>query len=100
MNNYGPPPESLSFGDAIGTCFKKYFVFEGRASKSEYWYFVFFIILFDVVVGTIGYAIMSVPIIMIFNIFTLITLIPWISAGMLRFVPAPFHLGRIEPRLI
>jgi len=38
-NNYGPAPKSLSFGEAIGTCFKKFFVFEGRASKSELWYF-------------------------------------------------------------
>ena len=83
-NNYGPAPRSMNFGEAIATCLKKYFVFEGRASKSEYWYFVLFIILFEVVVGTIGYAIMSVPIIMIFNIFALVTLIPWISAGCRR----------------
>tara|TARA_B100000029_G_C17476641_1_gene924014 strand:- start:801 stop:1331 length:531 start_codon:yes stop_codon:yes gene_type:complete len=40
MNNkYGPAPKSMDFGEAIGTCLKKYFVFEGRASKSEFWYF-------------------------------------------------------------
>ena len=37
MNNkYGPAPKSMDFGEAIGTCLKKYFVFEGRASKSEF----------------------------------------------------------------
>ena len=41
-NNYGIKPKSVDFGEAIGTCFKKYFVFEGRASRSEFWYFLLF----------------------------------------------------------
>ena len=28
---------SMGFGRAIGTCFRKYAVFSGRASRSEYW---------------------------------------------------------------
>mgnify|MGYP004001944373 CR=1 FL=1 len=36
----------LSFFQSIGTCFKKYFTANGRASRSEYWFFqLFFIIL-------------------------------------------------------
>ena len=30
---------------SIKTCFKKYFEIKGRASRSEYWYFVLFIFL-------------------------------------------------------
>lgn len=32
----------MTFGDSIKTCFNKYVVFEGRASRSEFWYFVLF----------------------------------------------------------
>lgn len=31
-----------SFGAAIKTCFDKYAIFEGRANRSEYWYFCLF----------------------------------------------------------
>ena len=42
-NNYGEEVNPADFGEAIGICFKKYFVFEGRASKSEFWYFFLFL---------------------------------------------------------
>ena len=29
----------MNFSDAISICLKKYFVFQGRASRSEYWWF-------------------------------------------------------------
>ena len=36
----------MTFGEAIATCLtKKYVTFEGRASRSEYWYFVLFYVL-------------------------------------------------------
>ena len=35
----------MDFGTAISTCFKKYFDFNGRASRSEFWYFLLFIFL-------------------------------------------------------
>ena len=33
------------FPQAVKTCFKKYFDFKGRASRSEYWYFILFTFL-------------------------------------------------------
>ena len=37
----------MNFQQSISVCFKKYFDFEGRASKSEFWFFyLFFIIVF------------------------------------------------------
>lgn len=33
------------FGEAITVCLQKYFTFSGRASRSEYWFFVFFLFL-------------------------------------------------------
>ena len=29
----------MKFSESVSTCLKKYFVFEGRASRSEYWWF-------------------------------------------------------------
>ena len=29
----------MTFGESVSTCFKKYFVIKGRASKSEFWWF-------------------------------------------------------------
>jgi len=35
----------MDFGTAISVCFKKYFDFTGRASRSEFWYFLLFAFL-------------------------------------------------------
>ena len=32
----------MTFGDSIKTCFAKYATFQGRASRSEFWYFALF----------------------------------------------------------
>ena len=39
---YVPQPP-LSFNEAVGTCFRKYFDFTGRARGSEFWYFLLFV---------------------------------------------------------
>ena len=83
-NNYGPTPRSMDFGESIGTCLRKYFVFDGRASKSEFWYFF--------LVYTVGNALLSViaettksPLLLILSaIVTFGTIIPMISVGCRR----------------
>ena len=35
----------MNFSDAIGACFHKYADFSGRATRSEFWYFVLFCFL-------------------------------------------------------
>lgn len=40
----------MSFMDAVKTCFSKYVDFNGRARRSEYWYFC----LFNVIVGLVA----------------------------------------------
>jgi uncharacterized membrane protein YhaH (DUF805 family) len=45
--------EKISFAAAIGICLKKFFNFRGVAGRREYWYFVLFLILVSLVVGTI-----------------------------------------------
>jgi uncharacterized membrane protein YhaH (DUF805 family) len=36
----------MSFPEAVRTCFRKYAVFEGRASRAEFWFFRLFSLLF------------------------------------------------------
>lgn len=37
----------MGFGEAIATCFRKYVVFKGRATRAEYWYWqLFWLIVF------------------------------------------------------
>ena len=57
---YVPQPP-LGFNEAVGTCFRKYFDFTGRARGSEYWYFVLFCTLIFIVatildINLFGYA--------------------------------------------
>ena len=47
-NSYVPQPP-LSFNEAVGTCFRKYFDFTGRARGSEYWYFFLFSFLLGII---------------------------------------------------
>ena len=35
----------MSFGEAVATCWKKYFCFKGRARRSEYWWFSLFCVI-------------------------------------------------------
>ena len=35
----------MTFTESIKTCFSKYFTFAGRASRSEFWYFMLFCLL-------------------------------------------------------
>jgi len=41
-------------GDAISTCLSKYATFSGRASRSEYWFFVLFTALVGFISGIIA----------------------------------------------
>lgn len=53
----------MNFVDAVKTCFSKYACFEGRACRSEYWYFCLFNFLLGIVcgalLGKIGSSIVS-----------------------------------------
>ena len=69
----------MTFRESVHTCLKKYFVFKGRASRSEYWWFQlivspsYFISTF--LENEISYFFLGI---------TLFTLIPAISAGVRR----------------
>ncbi len=44
----------INIFEAVGICFKKYFVLKGRASRSEYWYFYLFSLILYVIPFIIG----------------------------------------------
>jgi len=51
-NLTGRPTQMMSFGDAITNCLtNNYMGFSGRASRSEYWFWVLFTILVSLVAG-------------------------------------------------
>ena len=91
----------MTFTDAVRTCFRKYFTFSGRASRPEYWWFVLFLFLGGLVAGVIdsalfGEGLSETEIIdqetfatydttgPFAALFSLVTLIPSISAGWRR----------------
>jgi uncharacterized membrane protein YhaH (DUF805 family) len=49
----------MGFMGAITTCFSKYVTFQGRAARSEYWWWVLFVILVPLVVIALGAVVMS-----------------------------------------
>jgi len=75
-NNYGPAPSPMNFGEAISSCFNKYGTFEGRASRSEYWFFFLF--------STGGSFLISFVHPAAYAIFLLVTLIPLVAVGCRR----------------
>lgn len=50
----------MSFSQAIAYCFKNYAKFNGRASRSEFWYFYLFNVLVAGVPAIIGSVLMAV----------------------------------------
>jgi len=49
----------MTFGESISTCFTKYAAFNGRAAKSEFWWWVLFIFLTSLATGMINHLLSS-----------------------------------------
>ena len=77
----------MDFGTAIKTCFSKYAVFSGKASRSEFWYFFLFGFIGGIVAIIIDSMILGFsnddtgP---ISSIFTIITFLPYLAVGARR----------------
>ena len=77
----------MDFATSIKTCFSKYGVFSGRASRSEFWWFALFGFIAGLVTGVIdvmifGYSAESYgPTNIIFNI---IIFLPYLAVGARR----------------
>lgn len=50
----------MNFIQAVQTCFKKYSTFSGRAPRSEYWFWVAFIVGISIITNTIDQALFPV----------------------------------------
>lgn len=46
----------MNIVDAVKTCFKKYATFTGRATRSEFWFFVLFMIIVGIITSIIDYS--------------------------------------------
>ena len=68
----------MDFGQAISTCFKKYADINGRAQRSEYWWFF----LLNVIVNIAGTTLFGDGLISV--LITLALLVPAISVGVRR----------------
>jgi uncharacterized membrane protein YhaH (DUF805 family) len=66
----------MTFQESIKTCFRKYADFSGRASRSEYWWYVLFIVLVSLGLGMVSDVVSAV--------FSLATLLPSIAAATRR----------------
>ncbi len=49
----------MGFSEAIQTCFSKYVTFTGRARRSEFWYWVLFVVIADAVAGILDNILFS-----------------------------------------
>jgi len=66
----------MTFQESIKVCFSKYADFTGRASRSEYWWFMLFLILVSLAASMIS------P--MLSGLFSLGTLLPALAAAIRR----------------
>jgi uncharacterized membrane protein YhaH (DUF805 family) len=66
----------MTFADSIKTCFSKYADFNGRASRSEFWWWVLFVFL-----ASAGTSIVSS---VVSGLFSLAVLLPNIAVGARR----------------
>jgi uncharacterized membrane protein YhaH (DUF805 family) len=74
------------FAEAIGVCLRRYFGFSGRASRSEYWYFVLFGVLLGLAAGLLDIFFIDATgtITPLTDITTLLITIPSLAVGFRR----------------
>ena len=66
----------MTFGESIKTCFSKYADFEGRATRSEFWWWALFVFLASAATGIVSNMLSAV--------FSLAVLLPYVAVGARR----------------
>ena len=66
----------MTFGESISVCFKKYVGFDGRAARSEFWWFALFTFLVSLALGIVSQSLSS--------LFSLAVLLPTLAVGSRR----------------
>ena len=66
----------MTFGESISTCFSKYTAFDGRASRSEFWWWFLFTFLVSIATGIVSETLSA--------LFSLGVLLPSLAVGAWR----------------
>ena len=66
----------MTFGESISSCFSIYAAFDGRASRSEYWWFFLFTLLASMASGIVSETLSG--------LFSLAVLLPSLAVGARR----------------
>ena len=69
----------MNFIESIQTCYKKFFDFSGRASKSEYWWFQ----LYAIIIYGMQFVFQG-DLVLVFSILVIANIIPLYAAGVRR----------------
>ncbi len=70
---------SLSFGEAVGSAVENYATFDGRASRSAYWYWALFTFLIGVSTGALDAGLGSAP--LLYVVSSAFLLLPSLAVG-------------------
>ena len=74
----------MTFTDAIRTCFQNYATFSGRAARPEFWWFVLFLLLANLVLGTLDSMLFFGDMQLLTPLFSLATLLPALAVSVRR----------------
>ena len=74
----------MTFGESISTCFSKYADFNGRASRSEYWWFALFVGVIYLPLLLIAAATEMTALMVVAIIFVLACFLPQLAAAVRR----------------
>ena len=69
----------MNFVESILTCYKKFFDFSGRASKSEYWWFQ----LYNAIIYVLSFVFQG-DLVLLLSILIIVNLIPVYAVGVRR----------------
>ncbi len=74
----------MVFWSAVKSVFGKYATFQGRACRSEYWYFYLFDVIVFLIAGIVDLAIFGYDVNVVSSIWALATFIPAIAVAVRR----------------
>ena len=69
----------MNFVESLQTCYKKFFDFSGRASKSEYWWFQ----LYNAIIYVLSFVFQG-DLVLLLSILIIVNLIPVYAVGVRR----------------
>jgi uncharacterized membrane protein YhaH (DUF805 family) len=74
----------MTFSEAISSGFRNYVGFSGRASRSEFWYWILFNVLVSIALSIIDLALVSGNTTVLSSIWSLATFLPSLAVGIRR----------------